>query len=195
VIATTDPATLPEPSTWYLVTNLPAPAAAPGRPTALPPADLVAIVRLYGLRTWVEQSYKQVKGALGWNAYQVRGDQAIRRHLALVCGAFAFCWWVHGRDWSRPTATLAPLAAPPSAAQAAAPAATAGKIPPRRHRRCPARTCRGPSRCGRCGPGWSRGSCSHAIGGAGRRSPRPRRCKALLDWVGQGHPIALYDSS
>ncbi len=29
------------------------------------PADVAEIVRLYGLRVWVEQSYKQVKGSLG----------------------------------------------------------------------------------------------------------------------------------
>jgi hypothetical protein len=29
-------------------------------------ADVAEVVRLYGLRNWVEQSYKQVKGELGW---------------------------------------------------------------------------------------------------------------------------------
>ena len=72
VIATTDPTALPEPTTWYLVTNLPAPDAEQLLASALVPADLAEIVRLYGLRNWVEQSYKHVKGALGWNAYQVR---------------------------------------------------------------------------------------------------------------------------
>ena len=42
---------------------------------------------------WVEQSYKQVKHALGWSQYQVRSDLAIRRHWQLVCCAFSFCWW------------------------------------------------------------------------------------------------------
>ncbi|MDP9426131.1 MAG: hypothetical protein M3P37_08880, partial [Actinomycetota bacterium] len=51
------------------------------------------VVRLYGLRMWVEQSYKQVKQALGWAQYQVRSDAAIRRHWQLVCCAFSFCWW------------------------------------------------------------------------------------------------------
>jgi hypothetical protein len=46
-------------------------------------------VRLYGLRMWVEQSYKQVKHALGWSEYQVRSDQAMRRHWQLVCCAFS----------------------------------------------------------------------------------------------------------
>jgi hypothetical protein len=42
---------------------------------------------------WVEQSYKQIKGALGWAEYHVRADQAIQRHWNLVCCAFTFCWW------------------------------------------------------------------------------------------------------
>jgi hypothetical protein len=49
-------------------------------------------VRLYGLRNWVEQGYKQVKGELGWADFQVRSDRAIRRHWTLVCCAFSFCW-------------------------------------------------------------------------------------------------------
>jgi hypothetical protein len=82
VIATVDPATLPEAATWYLATTLP-----------LAEADLAEVVRLYGLRTWVEQAYKQVKHSLGWSQYQVRADRAMRRHWALVQCAFAFCWW------------------------------------------------------------------------------------------------------
>jgi hypothetical protein len=41
----------------------------------------------------VEQSYKQVKHALGWSQYQVRSDLAIRGHWQLVGCAFSFCWW------------------------------------------------------------------------------------------------------
>ena len=92
IVVTTDPATLPEHGTWYLTTNLPAPGSDRAEEGALPAADLAEIVRLYGLRNWVEQSYKQTKGALGWSEYQVRSDQAIRRHWALVCCAFSFCW-------------------------------------------------------------------------------------------------------
>lgn len=98
VIATTDPATLPEHATWYLLTNLLAPGVAPAAASDLPVADVAEVVRLYGVRNWVEQGYKQVKGALGWNAYQVRKDHAIRRHWALVCCAFAFCWWADSHD-------------------------------------------------------------------------------------------------
>ena len=92
VVATSDPATLPDHQTWYLATNLPLPGTPPDD-AALPPADLTEVVRLYGLRMWVEQSYKQTKYALGWSQYQVRSDHAMRRHWQLVCCAFSFCWW------------------------------------------------------------------------------------------------------
>jgi SRSO17 transposase len=87
VVATTDPARLPGHSTWYLLTNLPRPTSRRAQP-----ANLADIVHLYGLRNWVEQGYKQVKGELGWADFQVRSDRAIRRHWALVCCAFSFCW-------------------------------------------------------------------------------------------------------
>lgn len=92
VVATTDPLTLPERTTWYLVTNLPAPGAARATARDCAPADLVEVVRLFGLRIWVEQSYKHAKLSLGWGDYQVRSDRAIRRHWALVWCAFSFCW-------------------------------------------------------------------------------------------------------
>lgn len=109
VIATTDPATRPELTTWYLVTNLPAPTHAQATGSALPTADVAEVVRLYGLRNWVEQSYKQVKQALGWRSYQVRSDRAMRRHWALVCCAFSFCWWANDRN----PAVTAPVPRPP----------------------------------------------------------------------------------
>jgi SRSO17 transposase len=93
VIATTDPLTLPDLTTFYLVTNLPAPGSPRAAESALPAASLEEVVRLYGLRMWVEQSYKQVKHTLGWSQYQVRSDRAIRRHWQLVWCAFSFCWY------------------------------------------------------------------------------------------------------
>jgi SRSO17 transposase len=103
VVATTEPGKLPERKTWYLVTNLPHPSRAE-RSTENEPAaaDLAEVVRLYGLRMWVEQSYKQVKHALGWSQYQVRSDLAIRRHWQLVFCAFSFCWWAYGRSPASP---------------------------------------------------------------------------------------------
>jgi len=66
VVATTDPATRPDHQTWYLATNLPRPGAPPDE-AMLPSANLAEVVRLYGLRMWVEQGYKQTKYALGWS--------------------------------------------------------------------------------------------------------------------------------
>jgi hypothetical protein len=99
VVATTDPKELADKATWYLTTNLPHPSdrSEKAAQSELEAADLAEIVRLYGLRMWVEQSYKQVKHVLGWSDYQVRSDLAIRRHWQLVCCAFSFCWWAYGR--------------------------------------------------------------------------------------------------
>jgi SRSO17 transposase len=93
VVATTDPAELPELTTWYLLTNLPAPGSSRVGESELRVADVAEVSRLYSLRSWIEQSYKQVKNSLGWSHYQVRKDVAIRRHWQLVCCAFTFCWW------------------------------------------------------------------------------------------------------
>jgi hypothetical protein len=92
IVATTDPATLPDKATWYLATNLPHPGSPREADSPHQAADLAEIVRLYGLRTWIEQGYKQVKDELGWADFQVRSDTAIRRHWILVCCAFSFCW-------------------------------------------------------------------------------------------------------
>jgi SRSO17 transposase len=117
VIATTNPATLPKLTTWYLITNLPRPGRRrPSAAAAFAPADLAEIVRLYSLRNWVEQGYKQIKHELGWADFQVRSDRAIRRHWQLVCCAFSFCW----RAWfAMPPAQPAPAepAAPTGAAR------------------------------------------------------------------------------
>jgi SRSO17 transposase len=124
LVATSDPRTLPSLSTWYLVTNLPAPGTQQAAQSTLAAADVAEIVRLYGLRMWVEQSYKQTKYALGWHEYQVRSDLAIRRHWALVCCAFAFCWYhlsqqrpalapAAGQAVSRPAPTPEVPASPP----------------------------------------------------------------------------------
>jgi hypothetical protein len=107
VIASTDPGRLPGHATWYLLTNLPRPTSRRAQQ-----ADLADIVCLYGLRNWVEQSYKQVKGELGWADFQVRSDRAIRRHWALVCCAFSFCWQAFlAEQPSAPESQAAPPAA------------------------------------------------------------------------------------
>src|SRR5258707_4814192 len=92
VVATADPATSPPRATWYLVTNLPRPGGPREADSPHPAAGLAEIVRIYGIRHWIEQSYKQVKDELGWADFQVRSDIAIRRHQVLVNCAFSFCW-------------------------------------------------------------------------------------------------------
>ena len=92
VVATADPATLPGKATWYLVTNLPRPGGPREADSVHPAASLAEIVRIYAIRNWIEQNYKQVKDELGWADFQVRSDTAIRRHQALVNCAFSFCW-------------------------------------------------------------------------------------------------------
>ncbi len=111
VIATTDPATLPDLTTFYLVTNLPTPGSQRAQDSELTAASLEEVVRLYGLRMWVEQSYKQVKYALGWSEYQVRSARAMWRHWQLVCCAFSFCWY----HQAHPAPTAPPAGAIPEA--------------------------------------------------------------------------------
>jgi DDE superfamily endonuclease len=98
VVASSDPARLPDKTTWYLATNLPRPESPRAADSPHPPADLAELVRLYGIRHWIEQSYKQIKDELGWADFQVRSDLAIRRHQTLVNCAFCFCWNSHITD-------------------------------------------------------------------------------------------------
>ncbi len=126
IVATTDPQELPDATTWYLVTNLPAATARPGTEPAFPSASLEEVMRLYGLRMWIEQSYKQVKHALGWSQYQVRSDQAIRRHWQLVCCAFSFCWYHLSHPEALPTQATTEASEPSAPPHTSVPADSAG---------------------------------------------------------------------
>lgn len=134
VAATTDPARLPERTTWYLVTNMARPRSRQARASTLPSASLQQIVRLYGLRTWVEQGYKQLKDQLGWADFQVRSAIAILRHYILVYAAFSFCW----QAWFTSDHTGAPRPARSSASTT--------HQPSRRERGTPHRSSRHPTR-------------------------------------------------
>ena len=112
VVATADPATLPDKTTWYLVTNLPRPGGPREKDSPWPAASLAEIVRIYGIRNWIEQGYKQVKDELGWADFQVRSDLAIRRHQVLVTCAFSFCWATWFGDRPAPRRTAAPRPGP-----------------------------------------------------------------------------------
>ena len=165
VAATADPGTLPPKATWYLVTNLPRPGGPREAESPHPAAGLAEIVRIYGIRHWIEQSYKQVKDELGWADFQVRSDTAIRRHQALVNCAFSFCWaaWFHDHP--------PPRRADGTTAAATRPRREGGRPPPyRRHRP-------GRGRCARYAPGSPPGSPCGAGGRHGPRRPRRPRCK------------------
>jgi SRSO17 transposase len=63
---TTDPETMPENSTTYVMTNL--------------RVKLKKILGdLYGLRTWVEYGFRQCKQELGWTDYRFTNFQHIER--------------------------------------------------------------------------------------------------------------------
>jgi len=178
VVATTDPASLPGHSSWYLLTNLPRPTTRRAQQ-----ANLAEVVRLYGLRNWVEQGYKQVKGELGWADFQVRSDRAIRRHWTLVCCAFSFCWQAFLAD--HPT-----LPTPPGL-QADTPSAARGRKRPGIGAE-PAVRCSWPvalravrawlipwSVLRRCWRSWS-------------PAPPPRQLQRLLEAAAAGQPLHLY---
>src|SRR5205809_2268905 len=112
VVATADPGTLPDKATWYLVTNLPRPGGPREPDSPHPAAGLAEIVRIYAIRNWIEQGYKQVKDELGWADFQVRSDLAIRRHQVLVNCAFCFCWAAWFADHAPPRHTAAPRPEP-----------------------------------------------------------------------------------
>src|SRR5205814_5942064 len=77
VVATTDPETLPDASTWYLVTNLPAPTERPAPLHSFAQASVEEVIRLYGLRMSVEHSHQRAKHGSSSSQCAARSDQAI----------------------------------------------------------------------------------------------------------------------
>jgi len=183
VAVSTDPSTLPANSSWYLTTNLPAPSSTRAQESELSPADLEEVVRLYGLRMWVEQSYRQIKGELGFSDFQVRSDEAIRRHWQLIFCAFSFCWWAYVRRDYEVAPIDAVLGTQPVLEEAG------GKRRGGRERASPlswplalrqVRSWLAPwVMLWRFWRAWS-------------NAPPPPQLRALLDAVGGGHPLDLY---
>jgi SRSO17 transposase len=107
-LLTTDPETLPENATSYVMVSA-------------PEVSLEAIGDHYGFRTWVEYGLKQSKDVLGWADFRVTDYQQIEKWWELVMSAFlmvslfaeAFCdefpegqqqfeqhpWWDNQRGW------------------------------------------------------------------------------------------------
>ncbi len=72
---TTDPATLPPESTWYIMTNL------EGKIQK-------TVGNTYGLRTWIEYGFKHAKNELGWTDYRVTDYASIERWWEIVSCAY-----------------------------------------------------------------------------------------------------------
>ena len=192
IIVTTDPVALPALTTWYLVTNLPLLGSERAAASTLAPASVAEIVRLYGLRMWVEQSYKQVKHALGWAEYQVRSDVAMRRHWVLVWCAFSFCWWQLGHGAAEAPAWLDDAGAAPRARTGAERRSGAGKKI-RRARCRSARGCAGQPRCGKVRAWLEPWIMLGRYWRAWSPLPPPPALQALLAWVQRGFPLYLYE--
>ena len=111
---------MPPPGTWSPTCLLP--PSARQRNNGSLPASLEEVIRLYGLRMWVEQSYKQVKHTLGWSQYQVRSDTS--HSAALAVGLLRFLLLLVSRRSShlqangRGTGDSEPEASPPTSVPA-----------------------------------------------------------------------------
>ena len=72
---TTDPETLPQNSTWYLMTKIPG-------------VKYKDIGNLYGYRNWVEYGLKQSKNELGWADFRITDYSQIHKWWEIVMSAY-----------------------------------------------------------------------------------------------------------
>jgi SRSO17 transposase len=107
---TTDPQTLPPETTWDLMTNQPGKIE-----------DTVG--NTFGLRTWIEYSFKHAKDDLGWADYRVTEYDAIERWWELVMSAYTLV-----SLQTADVAALAHLAPPPDASSTAPPPGALGPL-------------------------------------------------------------------
>jgi len=171
VAATADPGTLPPRAAWYLVTSLPRPGGPREADSPHPAASLAEVTRIYGIRHWIGQSYKQVKDELGWAGFQVRSDIAIRRHQVLVNRAFSFCW----DAW---------FAENPAQPGDSAPRPEPGRGERRPRSRCPARP--GHGHCARYAHGFPLDRLAALVGRLVERASAP--ADASPDELGRSRP-------
>lgn len=166
ICATTDRRGLAALSTWYLTTNLCVP--------------LGEIVRLYGLRNWIEQGYKKMKDELGWADFMVRSDRAIRRQWTLVCCAFAFCWWHAAGQSHRSDSSMQLSDTPITPPEAGKKTSSVETLPCWPHLLRAVRAW--------LTPGYWLGRCWAAFAS----TPPPAELAALLGALNAGHGINLY---
>jgi SRSO17 transposase len=74
-LLTTDPKTLPDNSTTFVM-------------VAAPAVSLAEIGNSYGFRTWIEYGLKQAKDALGWADFRMTSYQQIEKWWEMVMSAF-----------------------------------------------------------------------------------------------------------
>jgi SRSO17 transposase len=72
---TTNIETLPENSTWYVMTQIPGVLAK-------------EVGNLYGNRTWIEYGFRQSKSELGWADFRVTQYSQIEKWWEIVCSAY-----------------------------------------------------------------------------------------------------------
>jgi SRSO17 transposase len=73
---TTDPQTLPENSTSYVMTNI-------------SDVNYQDVGNIYGLRTWVEYGFRQCKSELGWSDFHLTNfaqARSIASNLSMASG-------------------------------------------------------------------------------------------------------------
>jgi SRSO17 transposase len=120
---TTDPDTMPRESTQFVMTNL--------------TGDIrETLGDNYGIRTWIEYGFKQVKDELGWADYRVTHYEQIERWWEIVCSVYVMVsfltrtfqrehpvsetattfsehpWWSHGAGWKHMLNNLRLVAQP-----------------------------------------------------------------------------------
>jgi len=72
---TTDIETIPENSTWYVMTEIPGVLAK-------------KVGNLYGNRTWIEYGFRQSKSELGWADSRVTQYSQIEKWWEIICSAY-----------------------------------------------------------------------------------------------------------
>jgi len=72
---TTDPETMPENSTWYVMTEIPG-------------LNYKDVGNLYGCRNWVEYGLNQSKNELGWADFRLTQYLDIEKWWEIVCSAY-----------------------------------------------------------------------------------------------------------
>jgi hypothetical protein len=94
---TTDPAVLPEESTWLVMTNLAG-------------VQLQDVGHSYGMRPWIEYGFKQSQQELGWADFRVTSYPEIERWWEMVSSAYLLVS-LQAATFSRPQGPVIPPAA------------------------------------------------------------------------------------